>query len=400
MIKKYWKWQFSRWWPILLIFSVVLVSAFFLTASVISLVESSGGRTGSIEYYYRSGAGIGVEIYIFAALAMITTFIMPFSVFAYRTKKQSVDVFYQAAYKPGTIKRIRILLGLIIIVASFTLAYIIGIAILGIRYAATPSTYTYEYGGSTIIQTRVYVNFAVYILAYFVILFIVVGQYFINCFLISLGDYVLDQIFLLIAGNIVLFLGIYAPFVLIQNLLSIGSHGNFRVSGVLYPIFMMPSPLPAFYFLNAPIYGLLRGHYMNEATLVVNTIAFIIFIGFSVGLCLFNLLQRDPSGEYANLRGARNKAVSLIPHGAALALGLLVASAFAAMFRSGIGGIGSIAVPLFGLTLFATAHYALLALWRHSFKPTRIDLTCFLAVNGLIDLLTILGIAVGAVNGY
>ena len=249
MIKKYWKWQFSRWWPLLLIFGVVITATFFFTCTLESITNSQGSNGGT--GYPRGFSVAGVELFVFLAAMMVPVFVMPLMVFSYRTKKQSADIFYQAAYKPGTIKRIRLLLGLIIIVGVFTFAYILGIAILGIRFAATPEVVETVRGQTTITTTRGVINFPVYILAYFLLLTIIVGQYFVNCFLVGLGDYVLDQIFLLICGNIILCLGLYAPYLYASNI--VGLFNNMYGIHPYQPLFAVPSFVSSWAFITNPM---------------------------------------------------------------------------------------------------------------------------------------------------
>lgn len=396
MIKKYWKWQFGRWWPTLLIFGVLLVTTFFFTCVSVSVVDVQASANGT-QFYWRSHSGLGIELYILLAVSLIATFVMPLMVFTYRTKKQSADIFYQAAYKPGTIKRIRVLLGLLIIVATFTLAYLVGIAILGIRYASTPVTTTYVKYGTTYIETRPNINFAWYILAYFVLLVGVVGQYFINCFLVGLGDYVLDQIFLLLWGNVIICIGLFAPFSYMMSLASI--YDSSLLNTQWYLLFTTPSAIPVFAFIDVPIMTGLKGTYVSSDKLTPNIIGTALFVLFTSGLALVNFFQRDPSGEYANLRGARNKAISLVPHGAALSIGLFIAILLGSMFRTYSSFVATLVyVPFFSLVMFALAYYCLLALWRHSFKPSKVDLISYLCVNGTI-LLGFLLLAICASSG-
>ncbi len=395
MIKKYWKWQFSRWWPLLLIFGVVITATFFFTCTLESITNSQGynGRIG----YPREFSAAGVELFVFLAAMMVPVFVMPLMVFSYRTKKQSADIFYQAAYKPGTIKRIRLLLGLIIIVGVFTFAYILGIAILGIRFAATPEFAETVYGETTITTTRGVINFPVYILAYFLLLTIIIGQYFVNCFLVGLGDYVLDQIFLLICGNVILCLGFYAPYLYIAH----GTGLIMNNPGIrpYESLFAMPSFVSSWAFIANPMINWIRGVDSDWRLVLANSIGHSVFVLFSTGLCVANMLGRDPSGEYANLRGARNPAISLIPHGMAFCLGIL----FDILLANGVRAVqlnAQIAMPIFTVVLFASGYYAILSLWRHSFRPSKVDLISFISVNATIDVLLILLIVLNVTVKY
>ena len=324
--------------------------------------------------------------------SMCATFVMPLFVFSYRTKRQSVDTYYQAAYAPKTIKRVRMLLGLAIVLAAFTIAYIHGVAIYALRYAATPETQIIELSNGTATRVRIYVNFLVYIPYFFVGIVLLSAQYFINCFLVNLGDYTLDQIFLLLFGTLFLALIVLAPTTYIAAQLyefgdAYGALAHYGLSVV------QPSVLTAQVFQR-----LLSGMEINVSDLANSIVACVIYVAFGAALAVIGMQMGDPSGEKADVRGARNNVIALIPHGAALTIGFFV----------GISGLitngGSIAnwfltLPFFIYSMFGVIYYVLLALWRHNFKISKFDLILFLSVLGFTMLLLFVCISIPHSSG-
>lgn len=379
MLKHYCGWQFRKWWPLLMIFAI--------TSTLVILFAVLGNQM-AITNTYTYAMPRTVSLLNILMPSIGATFVMPLFVFSYRTKKQSVDTYYQAAYAPNTIKRVRILLGLAIILAAFTIAYILGVAIYALRYAATPEMQVVETTrGDTYTRVRIYVNFLIYIPYFFVGIILLSAQYFINCFLVNLGDYTLDQVFLLLFGTLFLALLVIAPatYFAAQML-------NFKDGFTALVHYGLSAIQPA--ILTSQVFDmLLAGIEINTPNLANSIAAGAIFVLFGAALAVLSMRMGDPSGEKADVRGARNNVIALIPHGAALTIGFFV----------GISGLisngGSLAnwfltLPFFIFSMFGVIYYVLLALWRHNFKMSKFDLILFLSVLGFTLLLLFICITI------
>ena len=378
MLKHYCIWQFKKWWPMLLIFSIVLTVIFSYAILSIPLTQrvSQDGPDYSITNLFSQMASYIHAFHYFPALAM--TFVMPLFIFHYRTKRQSVDTYYQAAYAPTTIKRARLLIGLGIVVAAFIASALLGTTLFLLRYFGTPAVQVAD----RYTLYRVAVNWGYYVLAFLIGLLTVVAQYLINCFLVSLGDYVLDQIFLLIFGNAFLFLFITAPMVYLSVLARSNDLFFNIVNNILY---YSLGPIAPSALLVSTIPSLAMGNALEGTYWVNQIISTLLYFGFAAACCVFNLLMPDPSGEHADKAGARNKAIALIPHGAGAVIGFLVAC------LGGLYGVSSALfiigfLPIFLFIMYGVVYYAILALWRHGFKIGKQDLVCYLSVIGSVLL--------------
>ncbi len=383
MLKRYCLYQFKRWWPLLVIFSVVMSLVFCFALANWPLTYAVHHGTGGASYRTGSDTAYSGALFI-SCTGLLAAFVMPMFVFSYRTSKQGVDSYYQAAYGPLTIKRARMLLGLGIVLASFTAAYLLGVFIYGMRYLAMPE---HVVNGSGTYATDVYrcqLHFIYYIPLYFVLTIIIAAQYFVNCFLVSLGNYTFDQICLLVFGNALLSLFFLSPCV---YLMRIGHNGQQFVTILTYMcnygLGVYP-PQAMMTVLFEPLFG--HGRYGIWQHSDINmVIAGALSLLASGGIAVVTFFMRDPSGEYADKSGQTKTVVALIPHGVAICGAFLCAAGSGLMgtYNSFLGASSAVFIYL----LYCAVYYILLSLWRHSFKPSWLDLTFYFCVIGTAMLL-------------
>lgn len=369
MLKHYIKYRIRHWWPLLLIFGLTLTLIYAFTGLNVSLtyrfVHTPYGSHRSGDHFFSGNI-------IFFVCALIVAMVMPLFVYRYRTSKQSADVFYQAAYSPTTVKRVHFLIGLGIVLASVTAAFLLGYLIVVIRYSSTEEA-RYLSSGTEII--RFDLNLSYYLLFFLVCIVSVAATYSISSFIVSLGNYVFDQIMLLIFGNIFLALCFFTPLNYILMF-----HNEVSTLAFSFSLWGFGPIGPG--VLSTYIDEMIAKRTVteNQTILAANSI---LAMGLQVLLAsacaVFNLKLPDPSGEHADVSGARNKAVALIPHGAAFVLGI----GLAISCRGFINAQFSI-LPFFLFALFGVVYYALLALWRHSFKINKFDLIFYLSVLGTV----------------
>ena len=388
MLKHYIRYQIRHWWPLLLIFGITLVLIYSLGCTLTS-VSYTVYKEGSVPHY----AGLGQFFSPLLALlipALALAFLMPLFIYHYRTKKQYADVYSQASYDPTTVKRVHFVIGLIILLIAVTGAFIIGTTIFLTRYYTTPEVWT-RTSNPNAEYHRYDLNIAAFFLGYLVTIFAVAAQYSINCFLVGLGNYVLDQIMLLVFGNLILALCFLAPIFYIVSLYNrAGNTIPAFVGSVQYYSFALVGPITFQINIIEPLIQKVAFSTDTRVFTATNSaIAFALNI-ICGGVCAFvNAKLPDPSGEFADVAGARNKAIALIPHGAALLLGIV----FATTMTLGV----IVLTTFFTYALYAIIYYCVLALWRHSFKPTRFDLICYLSVVIGVLTLTVIGVSVTSI---
>ncbi|MCR5079241.1 MAG: hypothetical protein K6B65_04935 [Bacilli bacterium] len=389
MLKSLIVWHIKKWWPLLLIFTTV-ISIFF-----VSSIQAMGMTTTTD--YYNSSVGYRAIFMLYLAIpAMLTTFVMPIFVYIYRTSLQAVDCFYQAGHDKKTISRVRVTIGLIIVLASMTIAFLLGYLLLTLRYFSTPEVESYisQYSGNTIYTYRVYYNFGYIFLTYLLLLLMVGGQYFINCFFVSLGDNIITQIFYLVLGSVVTTLFLAAPYsyslVALDRIndLGIGTElmqycfiGFGPIQSIMGVFLLMMNPITIGYYVW-------EVNYLPQLMIIVLVLHFV----FSLLALLYTMYADSPSGEYAGKSTPRHWTISIFPHIAALLIAVLLSILG---YFNGSGGVLLNIFSVGGYLFFVTIYYALLSLLRKSFKPRRFDLIAFISVAGTGLILMLVSTAIG-----
>ncbi len=378
MLKQYVIWQLKKWWPLILIISLALALPFVSILQAAPLVTTYFKNNGG-GYGYYGGSGLGTvmaSFMVLGILGMVSTFIVPVFVFVYRTSLQAVDCFYQAGFEKRTIRRARMLLGLGIVMASFLIAFLLGFFVLGTRFLATPEIVE----TSTRVDTRLNLNFGYILLAGLFLTLFVGIQYCINCFFASLGDSALVQIFLMLCGFAIMSLGVVSPtlyFFQASSCIDPNAYNPTYGTSYIGWCFGPVGTIGAMYeFLSGPIGG--TAYAWNDyAWRYVVCIVVTVLLG--AGAVVYLVLAGEPSGESAGHWKPRNVYISLIPHVAALIIGIILGISMAATSQV-LSLVGGYAMVLF----YCVAYYALLSLMRKSFKPTKLDLILYLSVVGAV----------------
>lgn len=375
MLKHFIKWQIKQWWPLLLIFASILSIIWCGTTSEISITYTS------VSYgYYEYGAHTASLLAIFIP-AFVAAMVMPFFVYSYRAKKQSADAFLQAPYKSGTIKRVRVIIGLALVLIAVSVAYWNGVIMYLLRYLAAPAKQTAVTGREVFYKDPVY--FGYFFFGFLALILFVGAHYFINCFLVGLGDYRLDQVMLLIFGNILLTLVFTAPWIYGIGLATILGNGESIGEWIFLSTLYGFGPSGGFAFSINVVGNLIYGKTVDAPYVIVPYIAFLIELLFGAFCGVMEMIQKEPSGEHVDTRGPRNQIVALIPHGAGLVLGICV-SYFGTATASSLT-----VLPIVAFMMYGAMYYVFLSIWRHSFKPAKFDLIMMFVVIGISFLLLI-----------
>ena len=386
MMKHYAKYTFKKWWPVLLVISALFITVLSYAGLVIPTSYTPEiSSEGSATVFYTLGI-------VSVVIGLPATVALPIFVHSYRTRRRSVDTYYQSSIDSRKIRKAHMLIALAFLAIGFTAGFLMGFLVYSLRYLGTPLTEMVGRYNRTYQSERYNLNFIGFLLIYLIILIVLVGQFFLNCFLASLGNYVLDQIFLMIFGNAFLYLCIMAPYLYFLSITHFSVNTN-TMYGLLYGL-GSTGPLSFLYAVTIPV---VCGFGVSMATLIHSSIATLISFAAYI-LALIGLLKmKDPSGEYANNRKPIHPFVRFIPHLAALCIGFIIALdgiAGRATTGSGIGGSIFLVLPFFLHILFCLVYFMLLALWRHSFKFSKADWISFACVCGATLFFTIVNCAV------
>ena len=234
----------------------------------------------------------------------------------------------------------------------------------------------------TYIRARADINFGYIFLGGLFLLLIVTAQYLINCFFASLGESTLVQIMLMGCGLAIMAMCVFSPLIYATGAYDIIN--DTYVNSVPYiawsfgPVNFMGCYIE---FFNNPIIGQdfvwadQYGQYL---------IGLFIGLGAAGGAGTYLALSGEPSGEFAGHWKPRNIYISILPHAAALAIGIALAMGVGAITGL-LTAIGSYSLVM----LYAVAYYALLSLMRKSFKPSKTDLIIYLGVVTFVLAATI-----------
>lgn len=379
MLKRYAKWQLGKWWPL------ILVLFLFYSLPFVTILQ---GASLTVAPPYRSYSfTIEVAYSLLLITCLVSTFVLPPFIFAYRDSINGADSLYQAGFSRKTLRRTRVLLGLAILAMAFTAAYFFGVFVLGIRYLAIPETRVV--GEAT--YTRITIYFGYIFVAYFGILAIIVAQYFINCFFASLGNSTLVQLMLMACGAAILSLALSAPIAYISQMARFaGNQDASTANARLFIYGPIGSGLAAYEFLVEPIRA---GVYTWDPSTAGRLSEFIIGLALGCGAFVAMWFMKEPSGEFAGKWRPRHWVITMIPHLAALLIGIILCT-FAG------GNIGATIIGGYTMMVFFDGTYfCLLALMRRSFRMKRIDLIAFLVVAILMIFLCT-GMSVSARDAY
>lgn len=388
MNKKFVKWQLRQWLPTIIVFAVFLASV-FLSSCLYSSVYAYASEYGGVQYIYQYPETNLLSIYI---PSLILTFVMPCFVYHFRYRRESADFYRQAPEKEGSIRRHKMLIGLIILLVVISVAFWLGFLLMIVRFSvAVPPRSAYSRGA---MLYNLY--FGYYPLAWLYLLLFVAAQYCINCFLMSMAGTLLDGILLMIVAQIFLNGLFEFPLIMIYEIIAIPMNGSvpnwmgdFSQVLVLFPGVGVVEPVVFGYRLFEPLI-------QKNATDVVSGNGLFDFVTFGslalyflgAGACGYlSFKGKEPSGEYFGKSGPR-KPIYALPIYLAGA-----ASAFLVPILSAIGMIVNFVLLLFFATLFFTlwalGYFVILVIFHRSFRIGKTALIAYGVTIAVCFLLVI-----------
>ena len=293
---------FKDWFPLIIVFLTVATLSFIIYLSNLDIYES---------IYNRAQMLVVSMTVPFTLLA----FMMPLFVYNYKFSLKSSDTFYQLPFKEKEMRNLRVIAGLISIISSLVICFLIGFIFFIIRYYTSPATiertfYSYYYDAATdtgkpIAETASYLKNAFYPGMFILVLPIaMVGialEYFISCFLVSLTNKPFTAI--LFNGSIQLFLLLIIPsiFLMIEHFSDTpNDFGQCQLYAlILAPGLMFANGLPSylsasFIMNNQPVLGSLEG---LTSFVFATSISLAVIIGAVAAFLVFYM--KEPSGEHS-----------------------------------------------------------------------------------------------------
>lgn len=316
----------------------------------------------------------------------LAAFVLPCFVFAERFDKGAADAYRAFPAEKLKIKRIKILIMLVFLVALVTVAYLSGVIFYfmnyGDEYAAQVYSY-YNYDPSGLIR----VGASSFFMNYFLILVYTVTTYLFNCTLASLGNFVLTSIIYMSAGSLLLTGTIPALILTFASnngikdyLLNCLSNGDFMgVGGTYGKQFAISVILKDMYSLEAFSY-----YRLSTASIVLMVILFVIEVG--VGVLSFFI--SDPSGEHYSMAGARDEKHKLIVYASYAVTFMIIAFLSAVMGNVSFIYFSFYVVTLFIFTVIGT--YISFVIFNKRFALKKKELIVLASIVGFGLLITII----------
>lgn len=356
-----------------------IIATFIVMAAIFWIYMMNNNIT---QTYYNTLQGIIAYntgesgLICFTILAMLATVYLPLYTFSYRYKKNRADAYLQLPLKEGELKRIRLITSICLLLIVVTIVYWVGVSIEAYRVASFTTLYDSSGG---IRQEAAPYNFIGYLYAYFFLLLFVAAEYFINSYLIQLGNNPGDSLLYCIFGQVILGLIVFAPWAYSSAYLGVSSNTaiNFGFT------FSFASPM-------VYMHQVFNNYITGQGNLFYGTWTFATYCSFlgpiliGIGAAIILFFQKDPSGEHYGKNGERHPAIKIIPHGAFGLTGLLT-----------ICGT----LSFFSLIFWALGYYFVEVYLNRGLKIKKVDLIIMLSVIALILILYVVGIIVASRSG-
>lgn len=370
-LKKMIKWQLKDWLPFLIISSVLVSIIFWLycsTETTVVTVYDYSSYGGDIHYMYPS------DIYFTIAVFFLPlTFILPFAIFGYRYSTKKADTFFQLPLKENVLKRFKFLTLLIFYLGVFTLAYWIGVLILGMNQIFSNNHLADN-------QMGFWFNYWYFIPIYLFLLVVLAIEFTLNSFFISLANTAWGSIFHMVIGNLILLLSGYSLFDALTVLTNDSAIYNIALS---FPSLSFVEP----FFIGVNV--LEKCLLGNQVTSLepIRYVSFSLHVLIGGGAFLYLWFGKEPSGEYAGKYKPFTTISAIMPHVLAVILGLFLSQfAYITIFQSALLYVQFAMYAIMALG----GYYFLIVLFKMSFnweKKTWIAMiACVLFVAIIVGL--------------
>lgn len=306
----------KEWLPIIGIFLAVSILSFVIQVSATYFYDESLAALNIV--------ALSIPVTIFAI-------VMPFFVYSYRFSKKSGDTYYQLPFSVREFKNIRVIVGLIAVLGTLIVAFIIGYLTFVLRYLFSPQTKTYTefymnvYGdivSSQRLLEKATLNIWIVLASLPVMIVFTAGQYFITCLTLSVTTRLPSSLFLTIVCQLVLCFFLTSIFTTIETVaMNVGTLS--MADDIAYKLLVTSPGLGG---ANAIPDAICMGKTFNQASNSMNffedayceydmnnnpTQLITIISSISLDAVIFGaagfytFFEKDPSGELNGNSGAR-----------------------------------------------------------------------------------------------
>lgn len=357
----------------------------YIVCAVLFII-SAFSVMSSQDFYIAYSVETGMKVYgepnsgllLYLILFFFIMTILPLFGMNYRNSLARSDLFRQAPYKNKRIRYMEHLSALTIILIAFTIGYVF--LVLGMliknNLAKVPAADEMLY------YELIKYHFVYYVPAYFIALAMGVCQYAIAYLFVSRSNNTLNSLMMLILGQLILLLYLFAPIYLFYRTTSF----NQSTLGL---------PISFIYRLFEPliIYG--KGTNIFKFNSNVNAfasiqliISLVVFFALAIiGIIAF-FVEKDPSSEYAGRATSNKPYQEIIFHVAAFILGA---------FLCGLGK--NLIYSFFSFFTFAAMYYTFYGLLNRNFKLKLWQIVLIVSIIGLVICTDIISISVNVING-
>ncbi len=364
---KFIKWQLREWAPILI--TLAFTSALFLfpyykTTYVGISTTDPDSNQWSLSY---------PSFVPYLIIGLLFSFILPLISFSYRYTSKRADTYYQLPLKKNELRNTRILLGLIYMIVVLTFLFFLSMLCLYLNEQELLLMVSLK-------ALNVEPYHFIYIVPFFFLsLFFLCGNYFINSCICSFANSQKNAVLYLLIFQFVLCTGLFffsaIPNNFMYNSVYISNTFDIFFTGGCFE----PSGIMPLIGLDRLFSSLMRDgtpSFINKYSERLFIPSLICTGVFSILCAVYILLTKEPSGEFSGKNATRYKWDFFIPHLPALLLSFFHSKTYTDTFDYFFAMFITLAFTVLG-------HYLLTCLIRGTFKLKKKDLICIGTISGI-----------------
>lgn len=384
MKSKFIKWQLKEWSPILI--TLLFASALYLFSYYKTAYIGYHNSDTNPNQYFLSLTSFTPYIVV----GVLYSTLLPLISLSYRYNSRRADIYYQLPLKKNELRNTRLLIGLIYMIVALAFLFFISMFCLYLNEQSLLFILSLK-------EIKVEPYHFIYIVPFFFLsLFFLCGNYFINACICSFANSWKNAVIYLFVFQFVLCTGLFFLSAIPNNFL----YNSIYISNT-FAIFLMsgcfePSGIMPLIGLNYLFSGLLKDgtplfiSQYYEQLLIPSLICTGVF---SILCAIYIFLAKEPSGEFSGKNTTRYKWDFYIPHFLALLLSFLHTLNYMDPRTSFF--IGSII-----LTFTILGHYLLTCIIRGTFKLKKKDLICIGIISGINLIFSVCDIIFNNISLY
>lgn len=311
---------------------------------------------------------------------LIFAIVYPMTIFSYRYKRPSVDFFYQMPIDKRFTKRVKIIIGLIVLFSVFSINYFFNVLLLFIR-TITSNEVTNVY------LSKINYNFAGFFAAYPLLLVGILTTFAISLFFASLSNNKKDMILLWAFGSIILFTILSSFVTVVYSFMSINHFYKFQNEyDINHPLTLSLLPTAALFTPIAWMEELILNKPIELGNALITTLTIFFYIAsilLGIAGFLYAFFLKERSGECASRSGGYNLLTTIVPHFAYFLIGLYVSVLWY------LGATSYFIVPILISMMYIVGYYFSLVWYYKKLKINKSDLIIYICVNAFIFTLSL-----------